>query len=106
VILGLDGEDLIDGAGGDDVICGGDDHDRLSGGSGQDRLLGGLGNDRLSGGAGTWEPLAGGAGRDELDISDIWWPPPHEDRCFGSRGIVPCPVEPIMIEPMPMSSRA
>ena len=45
MIVGLGGNDTINGAGGDDRICGGDGNDSLVGGPGVDRLDGGAGTD-------------------------------------------------------------
>ena len=45
MIIGLGGNDTINGAGADDRICGGDGNDSLLGGPGVDRLDGGLGTD-------------------------------------------------------------
>jgi Ca2+-binding RTX toxin-like protein len=104
VIVGLGGNDSIDGAGGHDVICGGAGNDLLSGGAGADRLYGGRGDDRLTGGPGgvmgafhrtDWEALIGGAGRDRLDVRDLYPNPypstPAEDRCFSGDKTVACP---------------
>ena len=53
-LLGLDGQNWIDGGGGDDVIHGGHDNsgDILIGGDGNDIIFGGSGNDDLQGGDG------------------------------------------------------
>lgn len=104
VIVGLDGNDRIQGGGGHDVICGGDGNDVLNGGAGADELHGSRGNDRLTGGPGgvmgafyrtNWETLVGGAGRDELDVHDLYPNPypstPAEDRCFSGARTVACP---------------
>jgi Ca2+-binding RTX toxin-like protein len=104
VIVGLDGADRIHGAGGRDVVCGGGGDDHLDGGEGVDRLYGGPGDDRLTGGPGgvmgafhrtEWETLVGGAGRDDLDVRDLYPNPspstPAEDRCFREDHPVACP---------------
>lgn len=64
-LLGLGGNDWLDGRAGDDVLVGGDGNDTLMGGDGDDALSGDDGDDRLDGGAGK-DILAGGTGADEL----------------------------------------
>ena len=84
VVVGTDGNDIIDGAdraefidggagddviggeGGADVIFGGDGDDVISGGGGADVLSGGAGDDVLVGGHGA-DQLRGGAGDDFID---------------------------------------
>ena len=51
-LVGLDGNDVLDGDGGDDNLQGGNGNDTLDGGSGADTLDGGAGADRLKGGSG------------------------------------------------------
>lgn len=64
-ILGLAGNDSIDGRGGDDVIIGGAGNDEIDGDAGNDRLQGRLGNDHIDGGAGN-DRLLGQNGKDLL----------------------------------------
>ena len=49
VILGLGGNDTINGGGGDDFLCGGDGSSTLNGGPGNDVLIAGFGTDHLNG---------------------------------------------------------
>lgn len=74
LIVGRDGDDILDagderdrvhGNQGADTLEGGDDHDRLLGGTGDDALSGGEGHDVLRGGPGD-DTLTGGTGRDIL----------------------------------------
>jgi Ca2+-binding RTX toxin-like protein len=83
VIVGLTGDDVIQGRGGDDLVCGGDGADALRGGPGDDRLYGqreGIVSDR----GGTYfvaDLLDGGPGDDLLDVGgDARW------VNFGSHG--------------------
>jgi len=83
VIVGSDGDDVLDGGsgrdvifgtGGDDELIGGNSRDAILGGNGEDTLLGGNGNDLLIGGAGDDE-LTGGKGGDTFVFtspSDGW----------------------------------
>ncbi|GAA5083090.1 Ig-like domain-containing protein [Lysobacter panacisoli] len=64
-LIGLGGNDWIDGRAGDDVLVGGQGNDTLIGGDGADALAGEDGDDTLQGGAGK-DVLAGGAGVDLL----------------------------------------
>ena len=50
VVIGLGGNDTINGGTSDDVLCGGDGDDVLSGGGGINWMVGGPGNDLLTGG--------------------------------------------------------
>ena len=83
VILGTEGEDVINAGDGHDVICaqggddvinagngadtvfGGDGNDTINAGQGRDTVFAGAGNDFVSGGKGK-DMLVGGAGNDEL----------------------------------------
>lgn len=56
---------LVVGLGGDDALDGGDEQDRLVGGTGNDALVGGPGADVLVGGDGS-DTLTGGDGNDRL----------------------------------------
>jgi Ca2+-binding RTX toxin-like protein len=49
VIVGLGGDDTIRGLGGNDRLCGYDGNDRLDGGDGNDKIRGGNGDDTLLG---------------------------------------------------------
>lgn len=52
VLNGADGDDFLTGGNGNDVLHGGAGDDQLFGGNGKDRLVGGVGNDLLVGGKG------------------------------------------------------
>jgi Ca2+-binding RTX toxin-like protein len=65
VVLGTDGNDIMQGTGDNDYLFGRDGADLLLGLGGNDRLLGGNGNDTLSGGAGK-DFLVGDKGDDEM----------------------------------------
>ena len=65
LMLGLLGDDTLDGAGGRDTIDGGGGNDKLFGGSSNDSLLGGVGDDTLDGGT-FQDTLLGGKGNDSL----------------------------------------
>ncbi|HAZ48779.1 MAG TPA: calcium-binding protein [Cyanobacteria bacterium UBA11371] len=65
VINGNQGDDRILGGGGDDVIYGGKDRDMLWGDNGNDNLNGNLGDDYVYGGAGN-DLIRGGKGTDLL----------------------------------------
>lgn len=64
-LLGLGGDDRIDGSDGNDVASGGDGNDTISGAGGDDTLQGGAGNDTVSGGDGN-DVVMGGPGNDLL----------------------------------------
>ncbi len=64
-LLGLGGNDRIEGRAGDDVASGGDGDDAIDGAGGNDTLQGGAGNDTISGGDGD-DVVMGGAGNDFL----------------------------------------
>ncbi len=73
VVVGTDGNDVLEGGSGDDVLCGLGGDDLLRGGSGNDILVGGPGTDRLEGGSnndtlyGTeGERLDGGSGTNQI----------------------------------------
>ncbi|MBS0167107.1 MAG: putative Ig domain-containing protein [Nitrospira sp.] len=65
MLLGGMGDDLLDGGEGDDVLDGGDGADAFYSGYGNDVVYAGGGNDRLTDGRGT-DTLYGGEGDDEL----------------------------------------
>ncbi|MGD1704633.1 calcium-binding protein [Dapis sp. BLCC M229] len=65
IIVGLEGNDTLNGQGGNDALYGGGDDDHLIGMSGKDSLYGGEGNDYLSGRQGN-DTLDGGEGNDIL----------------------------------------
>ena len=66
LILGLSGDDTLEGGLGDDTLYGGAHHDTLRGGAGSDTLYGGRGKDILEGGADN-DILEGGGGADTFD---------------------------------------
>lgn len=75
MLLGEDGDDVLEGAGGDggkgnDRLTGGAIADGLDGGSGNDVLSGRGGDDALTGGAGT-DRFDGGPGDDLFDTADV-----------------------------------
>ncbi|WP_303821526.1 M10 family metallopeptidase C-terminal domain-containing protein [Desmonostoc muscorum] len=51
-MIGLDGNDQLQGLAGNDTLQGGNGNDILTGGTGDDFLWGGLGDDILTGGSG------------------------------------------------------
>ena len=65
LILGLAGDDTLEGGLGDDTLFGGDGVDILKGGGDDDTLYGGAGNDILRGGVGD-DTLYGNKGDDNL----------------------------------------
>lgn len=97
VIVGLGGNDEIEGGSHDDVICGGagnDElvgeagHDRIFGGSGKDEIYGEVGDDRISGGAGDDE-IEGEGGNDTIhgdDGNDKIAGDNGHDQLFGDAG--------------------
>lgn len=66
MLLGLGGNDKLDGKASDDLLCGGDGVDQVLGSAGNDYLDGGNGNDVLNGGSGDYDRLVAGAGNDVL----------------------------------------
>lgn len=90
-ILGLDGEDILNGSelsdkldGGtqDDAIYGNEGEDHLIGGNGDDALYGGLGEDKLFGGEGG-DDLDGGEGADVMtggDGQDVYFVDDSDDQ--------------------------
>jgi Ca2+-binding RTX toxin-like protein len=69
ILMGLDGNDTLNGNVGGDKLYGGIGADRLYGQSGNDVLDGGDGNDRLEGGAGA-DQMLGGLGSDTYVVDD------------------------------------
>lgn len=75
IVVGTEGDDVLDGGSGHDLVCGLGGDDRLSGGAGKDTLVGGEGADRLYGESGgdtlhgdADDPvLDGGSGRNAVD---------------------------------------
>jgi len=65
VILGTDGDDVINAGDGRDVICAGDGDDVINAGQGRDTVLAGPGDDFVSGGRGK-DTIFGGDGNDDL----------------------------------------
>jgi len=78
LLIGTDGDDVIDGSNTPTINAGAGD-DIVTGGAGPDSISGDAGNDRLSGLAGD-DVLAGGDGNDSLFGSD------GEDLAFGGAG--------------------
>ena len=78
-ILGLRGDDRLNGGIGQDVLDGGDGNDTLAGGENADRLLGGAGADLLTGSTGN-DTLDGGADNDAL------WGDQGDDCLWGGAG--------------------
>ncbi len=69
ILMGLDGNDTLNGNVGGDKLYGGIGADRLCGQGGNDVLDGGEGNDRLEGGAGA-DQMLGGLGNDTYVVDD------------------------------------
>jgi Ca2+-binding RTX toxin-like protein len=70
VASGGNGDDAIDGAGGNDTLQGGAGNDTISGGDGNDVIMGGAGNDFLAGGAGS-DTFVFGAGEGADIVQDF-----------------------------------
>ncbi|MGH8934396.1 MAG: calcium-binding protein [Egibacteraceae bacterium] len=69
VIVGLRGDDEIDGRGGDDTICGNQGDDELEGNRGKDKLIGGRGDNELNARDGKKDAIvSGGPGYDICKI--------------------------------------
>jgi Pentapeptide repeats (8 copies)/RTX calcium-binding nonapeptide repeat (4 copies)/G8 domain len=88
VIIGTDGDDVIEGTNGPDIIVAGDGDDEIYGKSGDDTIEGGGGNDTIEGNRGD-DSLFGGEGDDRIlggqsddDISGG----PGNDFIRGGRG--------------------
>ena len=90
LVIGTPGHDFIDcdgstidliiiGLGGNDWLEGGDGNDIINGGPGNDIIIGQGGRDVLRGGPGR-DFLAGGAG------NDLLWGGPGDDLLFGGSG--------------------
>jgi Ca2+-binding RTX toxin-like protein len=79
LIIAGKGDDTIDGGDGHDLIFGGKGDDIIDGGDGNDVLLGGKGDDTISGGDGC-DVLLGGKGDDILDGGA------DNDLIFGGKG--------------------
>lgn len=71
MVVGTDGDDVLQGTDGNDVIVGLGGDDVIIGGAGIDVLVGGKGDDILSGEDGD-DVLVGGAGQDVLDGGQGW----------------------------------
>ena len=65
VIIGTDGDDLIEAEQGDDIVCGGDGNDTIFGGRGADIIFGESGDDDIRSGIGR-DMVFGGSGDDAL----------------------------------------
>lgn len=97
VIVGTDGDDVLDGESGNDLIIGGAGVDQLCGMTGDDLIYGGTGNDLILGNEGNDElhgeegddELQGGSGDDILygeSGNDILWGESGNDEVFGGDG--------------------
>lgn len=87
-LIGLEGQDVLNGAGGDDTLSGGDNADTLNGDAGEDQLRGEQGDDQLFGGSEN-DMLDGGSGADTLDggdDDDILLGQLGDDTLFGQEG--------------------
>jgi Ca2+-binding RTX toxin-like protein len=104
VLLGGDGNDLIQGGSGQDGISGGEGDDILTGGAGNDYIWGNGGNDTIHGGAGNdliWgdggnDRLYGGAGSDEIEGgagSDFIYSDPSDRKLDGGPEYAPDDVD-------------
>ena len=82
VLQGTPGRDVIWGGGGDDTILGSLGNDLLCGGPGSDLIHGGRGNDIADGGAGDDDQVIGDLGDDKLTGG-----PGNGDEVAGSLGI-------------------
>lgn len=69
ILIGLDGNDRIDGGGGDDVLLGGAGDDTIIGGRGLDILSGGAGNDLFVFESGDTEQVWGPLGDPEVIVN-------------------------------------
>ena len=65
LICGLGGDDIIDGRGSGDIITGGGGNDNIGGGAGKDNITGGGGDDVISGNRGN-DAIKGNGGNDSL----------------------------------------
>lgn len=79
LLIGLEGDDVLQGSSADDSIRGDDDKDQLTGADGNDKLVGGDDSDVIQGGFGG-DFLFGGSGNDEL------YSGAGDDILFGSKG--------------------
>jgi Ca2+-binding RTX toxin-like protein len=85
VIVGLDGDDTINANGGADVICAGDGDDVVNGNSGADIIRGQAGVDVLFGGGGN-DTIKGGGGDDTIkgnNGKDMLWGGSGRDTISG-----------------------
>jgi len=88
LIIGTDGNDVIDLLDGDDVLSAGDGDDVIRGDMGDDLIFGGAGNDRLIGEQGD-DCLHGGEGNDAifgLEDNDQIFGEAGDDRLGGGTG--------------------
>ena len=76
LLLGGDGDDILNGGSGIDVMNAGNGNDRMSGGDGNDRLIGNNGDDEINGGPGN-DRLFGGNGVNTMNGND------GDDLMFG-----------------------
>jgi Ca2+-binding RTX toxin-like protein len=87
-VLGLAGNDTLDGGPGADGLCGGAGSDTMNGGQGNDHLFGGPGSDTLNGGQGA-DTVTGGPGNDKLTGgpgNDTLMGGPGNDKLTGGAG--------------------
>ncbi len=88
LILGNEGNDILNGGTGIDVINGGSGNDQVFGGTGPDRLYGGDGDDLIYGGAGN-DKMFGGEGLNEMhgeSGDDLMFGGNDVDTMFGDDG--------------------
>ena len=88
ILNGFSDVDLLIGGSGDDILNGGSSRDTLQGGSGNDILNGGSNNDEMNGGSGN-DILNGGSGNDVIHGCkghDIVNGGKGKDILFGSKG--------------------
>jgi uncharacterized protein GlcG (DUF336 family) len=98
VILGGEGNDLLQTGGGPSTLIGSGGNDKLFGGSSTDFLSGGAGRDLLNGGAGLANVLDGGPGADKLvnvQAVDTVIPDPNDQTSFAAQaGVDPLAIDP------------
>lgn len=80
IIVGTEGDDVLQGTPERDVIWGGDGNDTIHGSLGNDLLCGGPGADLVHGGRGNDE-VDGGAGADDQAVGDL-----GDDKVMGGTG--------------------
>ncbi len=88
VIIGSDGDDLIDAGSGDDLVCARGGDDVIDTGPGDDTVVGGFGDDVIRGGPGD-DALGGGADPDDIDGQagdDLLFGGDNDDVVSGGTG--------------------